>query len=278
MFSRFFAKLRAIRRIPREVRILKEEVDCLRTEIEYVRSRIDVDEAIFHEFQCIRKSKEYQKVYSLEKPLVTVCVGTFNRGNLLNERCLKSILNQSYSNIEVIVVGDGCTDNTEQLMANIHDSRVTFINLPERGCYPDEPFLRWMVAGTQSINHALSLATGDFITHLDDDDEYDVERIEKLLNFIKSTRADFLWHPFWAETQEGKWVLNQGKEFKLGYVTTSSIFYHNWFKKIPWDINAYKYREPGDWNRLRKVKYLAANIARFPDPLLKHYKERNQKA
>lgn len=59
----------------------------------------------------------------------------------------------------------------------------------------------------------------------------------------------------------------------MGQVTTSSIFYHSWFRQIPWDIQAYRHREPGDWNRLRKMAYLGVKAGRFPDPLLWHYKE-----
>ncbi len=191
-------------------------------------------------------------------------------------RCIKSILNQDYENLEVIVVGDCCTDNTEKLIREINDQRLQFLNLPQRGNYPTNPEWRWMVAGTVPFNEALKLARGDFITHLDDDDEYSPDRIGKLVHFIQQGCYDFIWHPFWGETLSGKWKLNSGDFFRKEQVTTSSSFYHKWFKRIPWDINAYRYNEPGDWNRFRKFKYLEAKTARFPEPLLRHFKERNQ--
>ena len=193
-------------------------------------------------FHRERKSSEYQSIYDLESPLVTICIATFNRGQLLVERSLASILAQTYQNIEVIVVGDCCTDDTESRMAAVSDPRVRFINLPERGKYPDEPRLRWMVAGTAAVNHALALASGDFITHLDDDDEHPADRIEKLLKLIRTSRADIVWHPFEFEKTPDDWHVNPAPCFAVNQVTTSSVFYHRWFKSIPWDINAWRYQ------------------------------------
>ncbi|MFH0958795.1 MAG: glycosyltransferase family 2 protein [Pseudomonadota bacterium] len=246
-------------------------------EIDTLKSRLDVSDDLFDQFQKDRKSEGYQSIFRKENPLVTVCIATYNRGNTLLGRSLRSILRQDYENFEIIVVGDCCTDNTEELINTIEDKRLRFINLPERGKYPMDPNWRWMVAGTEAVNHALGMATGDFLTHLDDDDEHSPDRISKLVRFIQDTRADIVWHPFWRQTATWKWRLKSAEYLKRNEVTSSSAFYHKWFKRIPWDINAYKYREPGDWNRFRKFKYLGARTCRFPEPLLKHYKERNQR-
>ena len=63
--------------------------------------------------------------------------------------------------------------------------------------------------------------------------------------------------------------------FRKNQVTTSSVFYHAWLKRIPWDPKAYQYREPGDWNRFRKFRFLGARVVRHPECLLKHHRERN---
>ena len=245
-------------------------------ELDVLRSRMDVPDELFDQFQRDRKSPEYQAAYDRPEPLVTACVATYNRGALLVERSVKSLLAQDYRNLEVIVVGDGCTDDTAERMARISDDRLRFVNLAQRGQYPDVPEWRWMVAGTLPINHALELARGDFITHLDDDDEHAAHRISTLLQVIRETRADIVWHPFSWELRPGIWKLNRARRFRWMGVTTSSVLYHNWFKRIPWDINAYRFREPGDWNRFRKFKYLGVKAVRHPEPLLKHYKERTQ--
>ena len=228
-------------------------------------------------FQLLRQTPGYQEPFEKPEPLVSILIATYNRGELLLQRSLRSCLTQTYRNIEIIVVGDACTDDTASLMAKVTDSRVRFVNLEQRGVYPEAPQLRWMVAGTAPVNHALSLASGDFITHLDDDDEHGPERTEVLLRTIVEQRADLVFHPFRFETTQGGWRINKAKRFHLGAVTTSSIFYHRHFRDLPWDSEAYRYREPGDWNRLRKIGYLGARTFRHPEPWLSHYREQNQK-
>jgi glycosyltransferase involved in cell wall biosynthesis len=246
--------------------------------IDTLHSRMDISDDFFKQFHQDRKSLTYQKVFEKPDSLVSVCICTYNRAEFLVHRCLKSLLNQDYKNLEIVVVGDNCTDETESLVKRIRDNRVHFHNLEQRGEYPNDPHLRWMVAGTIPINESLKMAAGDFITHLDDDDEHTPDRISKLVHFIKKEKADFIWHPFWFQLPSEKWKLNPASAFRNAAVTTSSSFYHRWFTKIPWDINSYRYNEPGDWNRFRKIKYIGAKIARFPEPLLKHYREKNQPA
>lgn len=252
-------------------------LDGLRNELDTLKAKLEVPTDLYDRFYSDRQSDEYLSAFSKEEPLVTVCIATYNRGRLLVERSIASVLNQTYRNIELIVIGDCCTDDTVQRVSSITDPRLRFFNLPERGNYPQNPLHRWCVAGTVPMNHALAIAQGDFITHLDDDDEFVADRIEKLVEFIQREKADLVWHPFWHERKNGKWALKKAEEFIGGQVTTSSIFYHRWFAALPWDIEAYRYQEPGDWNRLRKFRYLGALLAYYNEPLLKHYCERNQK-
>lgn len=273
----FLGKLRAS--LPDFVRrfyVHREEFSLLRRELDALRCSLDVDPTLIRDFEEARMSEEYHSVFTEDSPLVTVCVATYNRGSLLVDRCLASIIGQDYRNLEIIVVGDCCADNTEERIVAIGDDRIRFVNLPERGRYPEDPTRRWMVAGTKPVNHALEMATGSFIAHLDDDDEYSPDRIRLLVDFIQETRADLVWHPFESQNTRWGWTVKKAKDFAYGQVTTSSIFYHKWFRKIPWDINAYRYHEPGDWNRLRKIWYLGAKLARHPGYLLRHYREQTQ--
>lgn len=255
---------------------LRNELDSVKRELDSLRSKLELDDGFVAQFRRDRQSAEYLRAYEDDMPLVSVCVATYNRGQLLIDRCLRSICEQDYENLEIVVVGDCCTDETPDLVNRLNDSRIRFVNLAERGDYPDEPVRRWMVAGTAAVNHALRMSTGAFITHLDDDDEYTPGRIGKLVNFARYRKADLVWHPFLWEIRKGIWVENKSDKFMKGHVTTSSIFYHNWFKNIPWDASAHEYYEPGDWNRLRKIWHMGANLARYPECLLRHYKERSQ--
>lgn len=240
-----------------------------------VKSWLDVSPEMRADYRRERVSEGYQRAFRHDA-LISVCIATYNRARLLTERALPSILRQTYTNLEIIVVGDACTDDTGARVASLRDERVRFVNRARRGEYPAHPRLRWMVAGTYPINEALDLARGDFITHLDDDDEHAPDRLERLLAFCVEHRLDLAWHPFHMEDASGGWNLRHCRRFEKGSVTTSSCLYHGWFRKLKWDPRAYRFREPGDWNRFRKFAYLGATMARYPEPLLKHYRERAQ--
>jgi len=272
MFARLIQRSSPLHGLP----VLGPLLARRRSNLDLIRSRTDVPDDLSREFAVERRQPEYHSAFDAEQPLVSVCVGTYNRSALLVGRCLKSLVSQTYEHLEIIVVGDCCTDDTPQAVAALGDPRIRFVNLPQRGPYPEDPRLRWMVAGTMPFNHALGIARGRFITHLDDDDEHAPDRVERLLRFAQQQRADVVFHPFDWERRPGRWKINPARDFAHGQVTTSSIFYHAWLKRIPWDVDAHRYREPGDWNRLRKFRYLGARILRYPEPLLRHYKERVQ--
>lgn len=277
--TRVISQMRALMSLPvaRTIALQGEMVRVSR-ELDALRSKLDLDPDLIARFQTDRKTDEYRRAFIEDTPLVSVCVGTYNRADLLVGRCLPSILGQEYQNIEVIVVGDGCTDDTGVRISALDDPRVRFTNLAGRGQYPEDSDRRWMVAGTAPVNSALGMATGTFVTHLDDDDEYTPDRIGKLVGFIQQTGADLVWHPFRWEGGDDQWRMNNAEKFAVGSVTTSSIFYHNWLRNIHWDPNAFEYYEPGDWNRLRKIWHMGAMVARYPECLLMHYKERTQSA
>jgi glycosyltransferase involved in cell wall biosynthesis len=225
-----------------------------------------------------RQEAEYRRPYEEAEPLVSVCIATYNRGELVVERAIASVLAQTYTNLEVIVVGDHCVDDTEERMARIRDPRLRFVNLAQRGNYPADPAQRWMVAGSKPMNHALGLAGGHFVTHLDDDDAYTPERIATLVAFLQRTRAELVWHPFEAETADGEWVRNDAPAFRFAAVSTSSVMYHRWFAAILWDPKSYRFEQPGDWNRFKRFKYLGVRAARLDRSLLHHYRERAQRS
>ncbi len=256
---------------------LRHRIDRLNDRIDYtlvlmdaLKSSLEVPPELIEEFAEWKARNPIP-----ERPLVSVIVATYNRGQPLVQRCVPSILGQTYDNLELIVVGDGCTDETEELLTAIDDPRLNFINLPERSSYPEDPHRRWMVAGVPPRNRGLTAAKGDFITYLDDDDEHTLDRLEKLVKFASEEDCDLVWHPFWIETGDGEWATVEAQKFVLGQVTTSSVFYRSWFKKIPWNLEAHLLMEPDDWNLFRRIKYINPVCRRYPEPLYKHYKEKS---
>lgn len=243
----------------RQIELLKEQLDLL-------KSSLDVPPELVEGFADWKVRSPVP-----ERPLVSVVVATYNRAEALVERCIPSVLGQTYDNLELIVVGDGCTDGTEEAVSGIEDPRLRFFNLPERSAYPEDPRRRWLVAGTPPTNKALSMAKGDFVAQLDDDDEFDPRRLEKLVPFAVENGYDFVWHPFWERSEDGGWRLVEAHHFAYGQVTNASSLYRAWFKNLEADAHSHLLMEPGDWNRFRKIKYISSMYARYPEPLLKKY-------
>ncbi len=107
----------------------------------------------------------------LDDILISIYIPTYNRAKLV-ERAIKSVLNQTISNIEVIVVDDRSTDDTLDVLQRLSkvDSRVRFYVNPinSGACY--------------SRNFALRNAKGRFITGLDDDDYFEEGRLSSFLD------------------------------------------------------------------------------------------------
>lgn len=137
----------------------------------------------------------YENIYSNshQAPLVSVCVPTYNRGQLLIDRAVTSVLSQTYTNLELIVVGDHCTDNTVELISKIKDPRLRFYNLPNRKRnYPQTVENHWLVGGAIPANKAMELARGQWLARVDDDDTWSQDHIEVLLRFSQQNQFEFV--------------------------------------------------------------------------------------
>ena len=114
----------------------------------------------------------YEREYTKDKdPLISVYIPTYNRAKILMERAVPSVLKQTYRNFELIVVGDHCTDKTEELVSKIKDPRIRFYNIPKRGYrYPETAENHWLVGPVTAANTALTMIQGKWIARIDDDD------------------------------------------------------------------------------------------------------------
>lgn len=108
-----------------------------------------------------------------KNPLVTVYIPTYNRVDLL-KRAVDSVRNQTYENLEIIIVDDCSTDDTHQYLKEISD-------LDQRIRY----FIKEKNSGAcVSRNIAIKNALGEYITGLDDDDYFLEDRIRKFIDNI----------------------------------------------------------------------------------------------
>ncbi len=120
------------------------------------------------------------------QPLVSVIVATYKRDEILL-RALSSLATQTYKNFEIILVDDNAN--------NDWNSRVSEVVKKFKSEYP-EIALKYIVnkanqGSAKTRNIGLYASTGEFITFLDDDDIYLPENIEKQIENMLSTNADF---------------------------------------------------------------------------------------
>ena len=92
-------------------------IDWALGSVEGVTAQIDA-------YHAYRETDEYRAAYATAVPLVSVCMATLDRAELLIERSIASVLAQTHRNLQIVVVGDNCTDDTMQRLAPLGDSRI----------------------------------------------------------------------------------------------------------------------------------------------------------
>lgn len=112
------------------------------------------------------------------KPLVSVVVPTYNDSKYIKEAML-SIINQTYSNLEIVVVDDFSSDNTVEIIESFNDKRIKIIrNDYNRGA-------------AYSRNIGIKNCAGDYISFMDGDDIWDLKKTEKQIKFMLSNNYVF---------------------------------------------------------------------------------------
>lgn len=106
--------------------------------------------------------------------MISVIIPTYNRAQTI-ERSIKSVLNQTYRDIELIIVDDGSTDNTYDVLKSINDERMRYIYQENHGA---------CVARNNGINHA----KGEYIAFQDSDDIWHKEKLERQVFAIENNK------------------------------------------------------------------------------------------
>ena len=115
--------------------------------------------------------------------LVSVIIPTYKRKLDYVSNALQSVLNQTYDNIEIIVVDDSPNDfpyrdEIKKYIEKLNDDRVIYIRNEKN------------LGGSLSRNVGINASRGEYITFLDDDDEYMPGKVEKQLKFMLSNDCD----------------------------------------------------------------------------------------
>ena len=117
--------------------------------------------------------------------LVSIVLPSYNGKDFLN-KSIESCLNQTYQNIELIIINDCSTDITEQIINSYTDSRIKYIKNETNQKLP------------KSLNIGFNFAKGDYFTWTSDDNYYDVTAIEKMVVAIESNKVDLVCAPYYT--------------------------------------------------------------------------------
>ena len=184
------------------------------------------------------------------KEKITIIVPVYNVEKYLRE-CIDSIINQTYKNIEIILVDDGSKDKSGAVCDEYAaiDSRIKVIHKKNEGL----GFAR---------NSGLEITDGEYVTFIDSDDKADSDLIQSLVDCVKDSACDTCIGGFKRITEDGEVTFKENYGNKL---FTGSDVYNNLFARMlgssPEKHDAIKMSV---WNVLYSVKIIKENNLRFP--------------
>lgn len=184
---------------------------------------------------------------------ISVVIPAYNAKSTI-ERCVKSVLNQSYENLEVIVVNDGSSDSTETICEKMAscDSRLKVITIKNSGV-------------SHARNIGIDNAKGDYITFVDSDDYIDKEMYKNLMDLF-DTNVDIV-HCSYKNVDESGNILSvvgsKSKQIKMNHDEGMEC------------LLAGKYFAGGLWNKIYRAK-LFSNVRlkediKFNEDVLANY-------
>lgn len=94
---------------------------------------------------------------------------------------VESVINQTYKNLEIIIIDDASRDNSLEIIKNIKDNRIQIVELKEN------------VGAANSRNKGIEMATGDYICFLDSDDYWKLDKLEKQVEFMEKNNYIFIY-------------------------------------------------------------------------------------
>ena len=174
--------------------------------------------------------------------LISIVIPVYNGEKFLKE-CIKSIINQDYSNLEIIIIDDGSTDNSKNIIEEFlkKDSRVKYYYKNNSGV-------------SESRNFGIKNANGDFITFVDADDYLNKDFISYYYRMILDYNADIALTPMPRKFNSNSQELDESKlndEVKIVTGEDASC-----------DMLYYKIAI-GPWNKLISMKLIKENNLEF---------------
>lgn len=175
-------------------------------------------------------------VSTTSNPLISIIVPVYNISKYIKD-CLDSIQNQTYTNLEVIVIDDGSTDGSSEICDQYaSDPRFKVIHQNNSGV-------------SETRNAGLKMATGEFIGFVDGDDKIAPEMYETLIKLCLDNNVDIAVCSFWVWYNDGKMLNNSDG--------TTHILYNEESMHTLITAHGGSVLTPAVWNKLFRRKCLA---------------------
>ena len=179
---------------------------------------------------------------------VSVIVPVYNVEQYLG-RCLNSLINQTLKDIEIIIVNDGSTDNSQVIIDNYKNKYSEIIKV----------YNIKNVGAAKARNYALKYVTGEYIGFVDSDDYISEEMYEKLYNEAKIKEADIVCCNYYRVIDEQK--------FNKKTFGNEKILKEELFDKNIYEANLLFDEVPYLWNKIFKTEIIKNNNIEFSEDL-----------
>tara|TARA_Y100000768_G_scaffold385560_1_gene371920 strand:+ start:6497 stop:7324 length:828 start_codon:yes stop_codon:yes gene_type:complete len=203
---------------------------------------------IKEKYLYLKNKKKSYEILNKDKPLISIIMPTYNRCKILSEIGIPTVLNQTYQNFELLIISHGSTDDTENVVKKINDKRIKYFKISREKKYPPNVENHWACHSVDPTNFGLKQVTGDWISHLDDDDIWTKDHLEKLLNFARENKYEFVSSSHIEKRYGKEKIINfsnekppVGSQHTWLYTSNLSFFDRN--------INSWR----RSWNRIHDV-------------------------
>lgn len=159
-----------------------------------------------------------------KKPLISIVLPTHN-GQRYIRQSIRSCLNQTHKNIELIIVNDGSEDDTEKIVKSFRDPRIKYYGFKNNLGLP------------HILNEGFKHARGDFFTWISDDNVFHKKALQVMLEFLTDHHQDFVYTDYWIKNETDKiFAKRKIKNFREGNFVGPSFLYS---KKLAKKIGLY---------------------------------------
>lgn len=186
-------------------------------------------------FRYINKNKNF-----FLNPKISIITPTYNRSDILLDRCVKSVRDQTYQNYEHIIVSDGSTDDTEKKILSLKDPKIIFLKIRKHISYEKKIENTWFAGPVRPLNTALKHVKGKWIAKHDDDDIWDKNHLLKSLEFCQTNKLEFLSSAYEYKKFNKSYISKPGVICDKLMGGSSTFFYVAYLKFIKFNPHCYK--------------------------------------